>query len=129
MVTLLIVIYEYEWLANVQFRINRRAEDDWFDPILDADTELSVDPFLVFKETRGFWRRLHETIMERFDRALVTIARGNLNPDALVYKKALALLIFKESRELCLGYTSKGPQGLGAVPDTLKQLPMRSQRL
>ncbi|GAA2386932.1 hypothetical protein GCM10009855_28800 [Gordonia cholesterolivorans] len=30
-------------------------DDDWFDPILDTDTRLFVDPFLIFKESDGPW--------------------------------------------------------------------------
>ena len=101
-------------LASVHFHVTRCAEDDWFDPILDADTEIFVDPFLIFRETHEFWQRAHETIIEHFDRAFVMIAQGNLNPKTLAYRKALALLIFKEPRELCLGYTSKGTSGLGS---------------
>ena len=42
-------------LASSHFKISRTRADDWFDTILDADTELFVDPFLVFREKRGFW--------------------------------------------------------------------------
>ena len=37
-------------LATEYFGISRGEEDDWFDTILDVDTELFVDPFLIFKE-------------------------------------------------------------------------------
>ncbi|HEY0702293.1 MAG TPA: hypothetical protein VGD60_05955 [Candidatus Acidoferrales bacterium] len=87
--------------------------DDWFDPILDADTELFVDPFLVFKEISGFWSTAHQTLIKHFDRAFHMIAEGNLDSGTLAYKKALGILIFSEPRELCLGYTSKGTAGLG----------------
>ena len=40
-------------LASAHFNIKRIGTDDWFDPILDADTELFVDPFLVFKDRRA----------------------------------------------------------------------------
>jgi len=43
-------------LASSHFKIRRTVKDDWFDAILDADTELFVDPFLLFREKRGFWR-------------------------------------------------------------------------
>jgi hypothetical protein len=101
-------------LASVHFRIKRTPADDWFDPIVDADTELFVDPFLVFKESRGFWNGAHAALINHFNRAFMMIAQGNLNPSALAFKKALALLAFKEPKELCLGYTSKGTDGLGS---------------
>ena len=101
-------------LASAHFKIKRGKQDDWFDPILDADTELFVDPFLIFKEARGFWVGAHPDIVRHFDRAFVEIAKGNLNPKTLAYQKALALLLFKEPKEFCLGYTSSGTSGLGS---------------
>jgi hypothetical protein len=101
-------------LASEHFGIKRTASDDWFDPILDADTELFVDPFLVFKEKRGFWRDAHSRLIAHFDLAFLMIAKGNLASDSLSYKKALRLLVFREPRELCLGYTSTGTAGLGS---------------
>ena len=35
-------------LASAHFEITRQKADDWFDPILNADTELFIDPFLIF---------------------------------------------------------------------------------
>src|SRR5277367_4665429 len=101
-------------LASAQFKIKKEKNDDWFDPILDADTELFVDPFLVFKESQGFWKGAHAALINHFNRAFLMIAEGSLNPATLAYKKALALLVFKEPKELCLGYTSKGTSGLGS---------------
>jgi hypothetical protein len=101
-------------LASVHFQIKRTPSDDWFDPILDADTELFVDPFLVFKETTGFWKSAHRRLIDHFDRAFLLIAEGNLSAKTIQYQKALALLVFKEPKELCLGYTSKGTAGQGS---------------
>src|ERR1700730_12765265 len=98
-------------LASVHFHLERTASDDWFDPILDADTELFVDPFLIFKETSGFWSSAHERLINHFDHAFRLIAEGNLDPKTLPYKQGLALLVFREPKELCLGYTSKGTAG------------------
>lgn len=101
-------------LASVAFRISRTAHDDWFDTIVDVDTQLFVDPFLIFKEGSGFWADAHDRIIEHFNRAFILIAEGNGNPNALAYKKALALLEFREPGELALGYTSKGTRGSGS---------------
>jgi hypothetical protein len=101
-------------LASVEFGISRTALDDWFDPILDADTELFVDPFLIFREKSTFWKGAHTRLINHFDQAFHLIAEGNLNPQSIPYKKALALLVFREPRELCLGYTAQGTAGLGS---------------
>ena len=109
-------------LASSHFRIKRTNEDDWFDPILNADTELFVDPFLIFKDTNELWREAHRNIIGHFNRAFQLIAEGNLNPQTLSYQKALDLLIFTEPRELCLGYTSKGTAGLGSGKEYARRI-------
>lgn len=101
-------------LASAHFGITRTAADDWFDTILDVDTELFVDPFLIFKEEKGFWADAHDRLIEHFNRAFLLIAEGNRDPKTLPYRKALRLLEFKEPKELCLGYTAEGTGGSGS---------------
>lgn len=101
-------------LASSHFGVARTADDDWFDTILDVDTELFVDPFAIFKESESFWADAHDVLIKHFNRAFMLIAEGNRDARTLAYKKALALLEFKEPRELCLGYTAKGTQGSGS---------------
>ncbi len=101
-------------LASDYYQLKRTPLDDWFDPIVDADTELFVDPFLIFKEDTAFWKGAHSSLIKHFDRAFLMIANGNLDPMTLSYRKALAILVFKEPKELCLGYTSTGTSGLGS---------------
>lgn len=101
-------------LSTAHFGLTRSKQDDWFDTILDVDTELFVDPFLVFKETSGFWSDAHVKLIEHFNRAFLLIAQGSQNPTSLPYKKALRLLEFREPKELCLGYTSEGTSGSGS---------------
>lgn len=101
-------------LATAHFGIARTAEDDWFDTILDVDTELFVDPFLLFKENGGFWADAHARLIEHFNLAFLLVAEGNRDPRTLAFKKALALLEFREPKELCLGYTAEGTSGSGS---------------
>src|SRR5690349_5416301 len=100
-------------LASAHFKIKRNKGDDWFDPILNADTKLFIDPFLIFQESKGAWSEAHAKIIKHFDRAFLLIAEGNMNPKSLAYRKAVDLLTFREPRELCLGYTAKGTRGSG----------------
>ena len=100
--------------ASQYFGIERGLDDDWFDPILNADTKLFVDPFLIFKENTGAWADAHDVIVKHFGQAFMLIAEGNLNKQSLAYKKALDLLIFLEPKELCLGYTGSGTAGAGS---------------
>lgn len=101
-------------LATVHFGASPSAHDDWFDTILDVDTKLFLDPFLVFKESEGRWASAHDQLITHFNRAFLLIAKGGLKPESLAYEKALELLVFKEPRELCLGYTREGTSGAGS---------------
>jgi len=64
-------------LASKHFNLIRTDEDDWFDTILDDDTQLFVDPFLIFKETAGLWAGAHDDIINHFNRAFVLIAASS----------------------------------------------------
>jgi hypothetical protein len=101
-------------LASDYFGITRTSADDWFDTILDVDTELFVDPFLIFKESGGFWSDAHDLLIDHFNQAFLLVAQGNMKFASLAYQKALALLQFTEPRELCLGYTAEGTRGSGS---------------
>lgn len=101
-------------LFSEHYAITRGPDDDWFDPVLNNDTKLFLDPFLVFKEHRSSaWSGAHATIVNHFDLCFQLIAEGNCRPETIPYKKALDLLIFPEPDEICLGYTSQGIKGLG----------------
>ena len=99
-----------------QFDIDSGPGDDWFDPILNTDTKLFVDPFLLFQDVDVGWRRAHERLIDHFNTCFHLIAEGNRNPGSVAYRKAVALLRFPEPREFCLGYTEKGTKGAGGGP-------------
>jgi hypothetical protein len=103
-------------LFSEHFRIAREDKDDWFDPILEDDTKVFVDPFLIFKEQLGFWADAHSRIMKHFNLCFRLIAEGHLNPASVHYRKAVDLLAFPEPRELCSGYTARGTGGAGSGP-------------
>lgn len=102
-------------LFSEHFEISRAEGDDWFDPILDEDTKLFVDPFAIFKERLGFWSDAHSRIIGHFGLCFQLIAEGHLDPRSLSYKKARDLLNFPEPKEVCLGYTDKGIDGAGSA--------------
>jgi hypothetical protein len=101
-------------LASTHFGLTRTAADDWFDTILDVDTELFVDPFLIFKDQDQRWSGAHDALIAHFDAAFMLVAQGNRQPTSLPYRKAIDLLLFKEPHELCLGYTARGTKGAGS---------------
>ncbi len=100
-------------LFSTAFALTPGPEDDWFDSIVETDTKLFVDPFLIFQESDGFWVKGHDLLMERFNKAFTLVAEGYDNHKSIAYQKALALLKFKEPREFCLGFTAFGTGGLG----------------
>lgn len=96
------------------FGIARGAADDWFDTLLNHDTRLFIDPFLVFRDTDPAWADAHTEIVRHFERAFLLVAQAQGQRGSLAYRKALGMLEFREPRELCLGYTAEGTAGLGS---------------
>jgi hypothetical protein len=115
-------------LASEHFRIDRTDEDDWFDPILDFDTPLGIDPFLIFHETDPLWDDAHEELIRIFSRAFLFVADGIHNTTSLSYRKAVGLLHFKEPEEFCLGYTKIGTSGAGGAAGKAEPLLLQWQR-
>ncbi|MFD1415701.1 hypothetical protein [Oceanobacillus jeddahense] len=95
-------------------QIKRENVDDWFDPILDIDTKLFIDPFLLFKHPNKSFVDCHDKIIKFFNEAFILAAKSKGIPTNLSYKKLLNMLTFPEVDELCLGYTNKSTKGLGS---------------
>lgn len=89
----------------------RIIEEDCFDPILIADTELFVDPFAAFNETEGVFSHSFEKIVLFFNEAFKLAAQ---TPDrkGVVYSKLESIMTFPEVNELGLGY-SESNNGAG----------------
>lgn len=100
-------------LFSEHFGITKTDDDDWLDIILDVDTKLWVDPFMIYQEQEGFWEGSHSVIIAHFQECFTLIAQGSMRSSSLPYQKALTLLTFKEPREFCLGYTELGTAGAG----------------
>ncbi|UMR27001.1 hypothetical protein MK616_03515 [Bacillus amyloliquefaciens] len=95
-------------------QIKRRSAKDWFDPILDIDTKLFIDPFLLFKHPNKHFAKCNNKIIQFFNEAFLLGAKSKGIPSNLSYKKLLAMLTFPEVEEICLGYTNKSTKGLGS---------------
>lgn len=100
-------------LFSENFNITKTDDDDWLDIILDVDTKLWVDPFMIYQEEEGFWADSHDTIIQHFETCFDLITSGRMISSSLPYQKAIRLLTFKEPREFCLGYTELGTAGSG----------------
>lgn len=100
-------------LFSQEFDITRTRADDWFDPILESDTELFVDPFLIFKDTASRWSGAHDELVAHFDRIFMLLAKSGLRSNSPYWHQGVNLLRFPEPRPFCLGYTARGTRGAG----------------
>jgi len=82
-------------------------------PILDHDTALFIDPFLIFKDRRGGeFANAHAKIIRFFNRAFHLAAESG-GRSGLRYRKLRHMLVFPEVPELCLGYGQHTTSGSG----------------
>lgn len=100
-------------LFSNHFNVTRGPLDDWFDPILESDTELFIDPFLIFKDSAADWRAAHAVLIGHFDEMFKLLAKSGGRHDSPYYTKAWGLLLFPEPDEVCLGYTARSVKGAG----------------
>lgn len=104
------------------FEIDVDDNDDWFDPILDTDTRLFVDPFLIFKERDGPWSTAHGELIDYFDRSFKLLSGHEDTPHSLQYRRVVTLMEFHEPGEFCLGYAATGTSGSGAGTGLAEQI-------
>jgi len=97
-----------------EFGINRSEDYDWFDPRLDDDTKLFIDPFLVFESDIPHFRNASDKFIEFFRAAFALAARTNGLKIGNDYEKLKNILTFPEVPEVCLGYSKGGTAGSGA---------------
>lgn len=97
------------------FKVRRTGKDEWFDPLLNTDTKLYVDPFLIFLDETKEWANAHARLMAFFTKVIDILDDCKFNPDAPAYKKAEGLLLFKEPPEFCLGTSEASIFGAGSA--------------
>lgn len=107
---------------STEYKINIGIDDDWFDPILDRDTKLFIDPFLIFKSNNTFFTDSHKQIVNFFNDAFITAASSNRSLQDTRYRNLLAKMLFPEPEELCLGYSSHSVNGAGSGKGFAKEI-------
>jgi hypothetical protein len=95
------------------FGITIGPEDDWFDPVLERDTTLFVDPFLVADDSSPFWGDAYTDLIEFFNVALALIADSGGQRVSRQWRMAKSLLMFPEPFEFALGYGKETIFGAG----------------
>jgi len=108
-------------LFSDYYKIDKWWEKEWFNPILDWDTKLFIDPLLLFHTNIPEFIDSKEKIKKFFQYAFEKVAEikgkgierlEEINP----------ILSFKEPREILLGYTLEGSSGRGIGPDFSRKI-------
>ena len=89
-------------------------EDDWFDTFLPADSNLCVDPFLIYEADDSRWRTAHDRVLEFFAMVFELVQQANENKKSISWRQAERLLLFPEPAEFCLGVSEGSSQGAGS---------------
>jgi len=99
-------------LFSEYYNIKLKGDENWFDPTLENDTLLFIDPMLVFQTDVEELHHSKQKIINFFQYAfeIVTLAKGKTGKYREV---ALDILSFKETQETKLGYCNYGSGGSG----------------
>jgi len=94
---------------------------DAFDPIVDLDTRLFIDPHLLKHTKVPELIGSYEKLQKRFrDIAKLLVASDNIGD--LFWNKADILMDWPEVQGLCIGYSHKGTSGSGIGPELRMRL-------
>jgi hypothetical protein len=101
-------------LLSQHYNLKLSGLESWFDPIIDDDTLLFVDPFLIYLDNDGIFKGSYEKIMDFFSKvfeeaATIPYIVGSPRLNVLTNK-----VIFKEPKEACLGYSIGNVDGAGS---------------
>ncbi|WP_156920838.1 hypothetical protein [Fundidesulfovibrio putealis] len=89
-------------------------EYEWFDTVLSIDSNLFLDPFLIYKSQNPYFEKCHAEVIKFFEHAFKTVARAS-DTESTFWKQSLKILSFPEVEELCLGFTIDGTGGAGSA--------------
>jgi hypothetical protein len=96
-----IYIINNTMLFSELFNIKKSSKDDRFDPILEVDTELFVDPFLIFDSKHPFFVDGHRKIISFFNKCFENAATMEIR-SGMAYSNLVKNLIFPEFKFTCL---------------------------
>lgn len=90
------------------------GSDDWFNVLVDVDTPLFIDPFLIWEEKHGFWQGAHAHLIEFFTMVFTLIGEAKGDKKNVSWKQAENLLVFPEPAEFRFGVAEGSPFGSGS---------------
>lgn len=108
-------------LFSSGYNISLTGNETWFDPVLEVDTLLFIDPMLVFQNELEDFSESKQRIRDFFQYAFEAVAqaKGKLGVER---QNALSILKFKEPEEIKLGYSNYGSKGSGIGPGFARQV-------
>jgi hypothetical protein len=100
-------------LFSQQFNIDPQILDNEgiFDPILNFDTKLFIDPLLLEKSKHKIIRKQAENELKTFYNNLLALLEESKSKDDFAYKSALKQLPQREIEGTCLGYGTNSISG------------------
>lgn len=97
------------------------SDRDAFDPILDLDTRLFIDPHLLKHCDVQEFTESYEKLQKHFLAIGKLLAASDEEKDPF-WKKADQMMQWKEVKGLCIGYSSSGTSGSGIGPELRRRL-------
>jgi len=104
------------------FGIAPTLSDDWFDPLLNQDTPLYVDPFLVFDDEDPLWTGARAEVIRFFETVLLRILKSDGIRGSASWNQAAGLLRCPEPNEFALGLSVGDPRGAGVGSQTAERI-------
>ena len=96
------------------YQVDKTDDDDWFDTFLPADSNLCVDPFLIYEDHSSRWNTAHDHVLEFFAVIFELVHEAKDNKKSISWRQAERLLLFPEPAEFCLGVAEGSSQGAGS---------------
>jgi hypothetical protein len=99
-----------------------------FDPVLDLDTRLFLDPHLLKHCEIAEFEKSYESLQRHFIAIAKLLSASKSREDAL-WRKADSMMRWPEVKGLCIGYSTKGTSGSGIGPDLRGRLLKTAQEI
>ncbi|MBN1941110.1 MAG: hypothetical protein JW772_02920 [Candidatus Diapherotrites archaeon] len=97
-----------------KYGIDFRLDQNWFDPFLNKDCRVFIDPLLVYENSEPEFRNAQKKVTDFFVDAFALVKKSvDDTHNKIKRKKALRALSFHEVEELCLGHAKESTKGRG----------------
>ncbi len=96
------------------FGLTKTASDDWFDLLLNQDTPLYIDPFLIFAhDDNPLWAGARDELVHYYETVLTHVIASTGVESSLAWDAAVRMLMCPEPNEFALGLSLGDPRGSG----------------